>query len=161
VQAAPDAEIEAHCGAWIRKHLADYTGMVNLETIDGTIIEAHLRFSDQWPDLYGAGWIDAMMNLYHRGVWDYADRDRRDGYSVVLFGPKGRRYRHPPPAAVSAALKSPGVSSVQITFHEDRDPEWHSMPPGGFRLAVINCWDLAAGKAARERLQASFESVPA
>ena len=37
------------------KHLAGYTGMLNLETIGGTIIEAHLRFADQWPDLYGAG----------------------------------------------------------------------------------------------------------
>jgi hypothetical protein len=28
------------------------------------------------------------------------------------------------------------------------------MPPGGFRLAVINCWDRAVGLAARERLRA-------
>jgi hypothetical protein len=30
--------------------------MVNLETIGGRIIEVHLRFADQWPDLYGARW---------------------------------------------------------------------------------------------------------
>ena len=42
-----------------QKHLAGYTGMLNLETIGGTIIEAHLRFADQWPDLYGPGWVDA------------------------------------------------------------------------------------------------------
>ena len=34
---------------------AGYTGMVNFETIGGRIIEAHLRFADQWPDLYGGG----------------------------------------------------------------------------------------------------------
>jgi hypothetical protein len=28
------------------------------------------------------------------------------------------------------------------------------MPPGGFRLAIINCWDRAVGLAARERLLA-------
>ena len=39
----------------------------------------------------------------------------------------------------------PGVSSVQITFHEDKDPERHAMPPGGFRLAVVNAWNLPAG----------------
>ena len=52
----------------------------------------------------------------------------------------------------------PNVSSVQITFHEDRDPEYHSMPPGGFRLAIVNAFDLAVGLAARERLKAYFLS---
>jgi hypothetical protein len=32
------------------------------------------------------------------------------------------------------------------------------MPPGGFRVAIINCWDRAAGDAAREMLRAHFES---
>ena len=52
-EAMPD--IEDWCGAWARKHLAGYTGMVNFETIGSRIIEAHLRFADQWPDLYGRG----------------------------------------------------------------------------------------------------------
>jgi len=30
------------------------------------------------------------------------------------------------------------------------------MPPGGFRLAVVNCFDLEAGRAARARLAAFF-----
>ena len=38
----------------------------------------------------------------------------------------------------------PGVTSVQITFHEDRAPEHHAMPPGGFRLAIVNGFDLRA-----------------
>ena len=42
-------EIEDWCGAWSRKHLRGYTGMANFETIGGRIIEAHLRFADQWP----------------------------------------------------------------------------------------------------------------
>ena len=40
--------------------------------------------------------------------------------------------------AVDAARRIEGVSSVQISFHQDRDPAQHSMPPGGFRLAIIN-----------------------
>ena len=60
VHAEPDAEIERRAGAWVRKHLTGYTGMLNLETIGATIIEAHLRFADQWPDLYGAGWVEAV-----------------------------------------------------------------------------------------------------
>ncbi len=90
VHAEPDAGIEAHCGAWVRKNLAGYTGMLNLETIGEKIIEAHLRFADQWPDLYGPGWVDAVVGLYERGDWDFCDDDRSEGYSVVLFGPHGR-----------------------------------------------------------------------
>ena len=148
--------IEAHCGAWIERNLAGYTGMLNLETIGGTIIEAHLRFADQWPDLYGPGWVDALVGLYERHEWDFSDDDRSEGYSVVLFGPHGRRYRHPPRALVDEIKSMPGVTSVQITFHEDRAPETHAMPPGGFRLAIVNGFDLRAALAGRERLRQHF-----
>ena len=158
IHAEPDADIEARSGAWVRKHLAGYTGMVNLETIGGTIIEVHLRFADQWPDLYGRGWVEAVVRLYESGHWDFADADRRGGYSVVLFGPNGVRYCHPPPALVDEIRCSPGVSSVQITFHEDLAPELHSMPPGGFRLAVVNGFDLSAALAAREQLREHFSA---
>ena len=52
----------------------------------------------------------------------------------------------------------PGVSSVQITFHEDKAPEHHAMPPGGFRLAIVNATTLSAGQAGREKLQDSLLS---
>ncbi len=159
VHAAREADLEARCGAWVRRHLAGYTGMLNLETIGGTIIEAHLRFADQWPDLYGAGWIEALVRLYENGCWDFYDGDRSEGYSVVLFGPKGRRYRHPPSALIDEIKHTPGVSSVQTTFHEDWTPERHAMPPGAFRLAIINGFDLASALAARERLKAHFAAV--
>jgi hypothetical protein len=156
VHAEPDAGIEDYCGAWLRKYLAGYTGMVNLETIGGKIIEAHLRFADQWPDLYGPGWVDAVVALYERGEWNFDDDDRSEGYSVVLFGAHGSRYRHPPPTLVDAVKNMPGVTSVQITFHEDWAPERHAMPPGGFRLAIINGFDLRAALAGRERLREHF-----
>lgn len=156
VHAAVDSAIETRCGDWVRKNLAGYTGMLNLETIDGTIIEAHLRMSDQWPDLYGEAWVEALVRFYQTGKWEFSDRNRRDGFSVVLFGPKDRRYRHPLPSLVEKIRRMPEISSVQITFHEDKEIEAHAMPPGGFRLAIVNAWDLQAGKAARERLRRFF-----
>ena len=144
--------IEDWCGAWASKHLAGYTGMVNFETIGSRIIEAHLRFADQWPDLYGPGWVEALVRLYAEGNWIFDDTNRADGYSVVLFGAAWTSLSPSAAAELDAARRIDGVSSVQISFHEDRDPAHHSMPPGGFRLAIINATDLSAGRRARDLL---------
>jgi hypothetical protein len=160
VMAEPLPSLEASAGAWLRRHLRGYSGFVNLETIAGTIIEVHLRFADQWVDLYGAGWLDSVVELYAHGRWRFADRGRRTGYSVVLFGRHGVRWTIDA-ARVDALRRVDGVSSIQITFHADRPPDVHAMPPGGFRLAVVNCWDLAAGTLVRERLATFFRATPA
>jgi hypothetical protein len=156
VMAEPRPEIEEYCDAWLEKNLAGYTGCINFETIGARIIEAHLRFADQWPDLYGKGWLEAMVRLYAEGKWDYPDDDRRTGYSVVLFGEHGPQYKKPHEHFVNYLKRDPDVSSVQLTFHEDLPPRAHSMPPGGFRLAIVNCWDLNAGIKAREKLSLWF-----
>ncbi|BBK33531.1 hypothetical protein EDC65_3367 [Stella humosa] len=160
IEAGRRPELEAYCGAWLARHLADYSGIVNFETIGGRIIEAHLRFSDQWPDLYGPGWVAALVELYAERRWRFADDDRRDGHSVVLFAPHGRRYTAPPATLQAEIRAMPGVSSLQITFDPARAPALHAMPPGGFRLAIVNCWSLAAGRAARRRLAAAFGLLP-
>lgn len=151
--------IESYCAEWIRKNLAGYTGMLNIETIGARIIEAHLRFSDQWPDLYGVGWSDALVRLYAEGSWDFDDSDRHEGYSVVLFGAHGVQYAHPPGDLVDELRQTPQVSSIQITFHEDRPPAQHSMPPGGFRLGIVNCWNLETGFTVRDKLALAFWST--
>jgi len=159
VLAEPRPALAAYCGAWLKSHLAGYTGLANLETIGGRIIEGHLRFSDQWPDLYGPGWVESVVSLYAAGRWTFAAAPR-EGFSVVLFAAHEER-----PCAVAAALLAelraqPAVSSVQITFHPDRQPDWHAMPPGGFRLAIVNAWDLESGLRARQRLAAMFGVTP-
>ncbi|MBO0709854.1 MAG: hypothetical protein J2P47_01095 [Acetobacteraceae bacterium] len=157
VEADPRPVLERYLGDWTVRNLRGYTGMANVETIGGRIIEAHLRFADQWPDLYGGrDWVEAVIRLYETGRWRYDDAARRDGYSVVLFGPHDRDYRHPPAALVTEIARTKGVSSIQITFHEDKPGEHHSMPPGGFRLAIVNAWSLEAGVAARRQLEAAL-----
>jgi len=156
IEADGRPELETYIDAWISRYLVGYTGMLNLETIGGRIIDAHLRFADQWPDLYGPGWLDAVVGLYARGVWEFTGRERRTGYSVALFGPHGREYRHPPAELVAQVQRMPQVTSVQITFHSDRPAAAHPMPPGGFRLAIVNCLELEAGRAARRTLAAAF-----
>ncbi|HSI00263.1 MAG TPA: hypothetical protein VLA02_06640 [Reyranella sp.] len=160
IRREPEPAIEEWCGAWCRKHLHGYSGMVNLETIGARIIEGHLRFADQWPDLYGGDrWVEALVRLYETGDWVFDDSDRRTGFSVVLFAAHGRRYSHPGKDLQQQIAAMRGVSSLQITFHESLPPERHAMPPGGFRVAIINCWDRAAGNAARERLRLHFDEM--
>lgn len=159
VEGANRPELEAYIDTWLNANLKGYTGMVNVETIGGRIIEGHLRFSDQWPDLYGEGWVEALIGLYANRVWEFDDANRVDGYSVVLFGAHGVAYRHPPESSIEELRARDDISSIQITFHENRSPEAHSMPPGGFRLAIVNTHDLAAGQAVREQLALMFWSA--
>ena len=149
--------LEARWDRWLREHLDGYTGIVNLESIGGTIIECHLRMSEQWVDLNGPGWLESVVDLYARGRWRF-DAAPRTGYSVVLFASHGRRYWIDPDA-VEALRAVPGVSTIQITFDVRQPLEHHAMPPGGFRLAIVNCWDLAAGRAVRARLARLFASL--
>lgn len=159
IRAAPDAAVEDWAGRWCRKHLAGYSGLANLETIGGRIIEVHLRFADQWPDLYGGDrWVEAVIRLYEHGVWQFDEPHRKAGYSVVLFMPHGRKYSYPPTSLQDEIRRMPGISSVQITFHEQWPANRHAMPPGGFRVAIVNCWNLQAGSAARDRLKDYFGS---
>jgi hypothetical protein len=104
-----------------------------------------------WPGL-----VEAVVHLYEHEDWAFDDLHRQRGYSVVLFGPHGRRYRHPADALVDGIRGTHGVSSLQICFDEHRDPSLHAMPPGGFRLAIVNCTDLKVGLVARERLRQCF-----
>ena len=156
VHAAHDPEIESYCGAWIRRYLAGYTGMLNIETIGGRIIEVHLRMSDQWPDLYGSGWVDALVRLYHAAHLGL--RRRGPPRRLQRGAVRAARPALSPSAAalVDQVRHLPGVSSVQITFHEEMEPALHAMPPGGFRLAVVNASNLQSGLAGRELLRTHF-----
>ena len=155
--ARPLPRLEARWDRWLRENLAGFTGVVNLESIGGVIIECHLRMAEQWVDLNGPGWLESVVDLYARGRWRFDDRPRA-GYSVVLFGAHGRRYWIDPDA-VQALRAAPGVSSIQITFDARRPFDQHAMPPGGFRLAIVNSWDLASGRTVRARLARLFASL--
>jgi hypothetical protein len=149
--------LERYLDRWLRRHLQGFTGIVNFETIGGKIIECHQRMSEQWADINGPGWLDSVVCLYTDGRWRFPHRPRT-GYSVVLFGRHEIVYTIDL-RAVDALRRAPGVSSIQITFDPEKPRAQHAMPPGGFRLAIVNCWDLAAGIAVREHLRRLFGVV--
>lgn len=159
IHADVDSTLHHYLQRWVAAHLPSYTGMLNFETIGGVIIEAHLRFADQWCDLYGAGWVEALIQLYQSGVWAFADEQRITGFSLPLFMHNGGHPRHPPALEQVAIRAMPQVKSLQITFHENKEPGAHPMPPGGFRLGIINATDFAAGQAARRALAKAFPNL--
>ena len=155
IHAARRPVLERYLERWMHRKLPRFSGIVNFETIGGQIIEAHLRMADQWPDLYGEGWREAAVELYRSGRWRWRETGRRTAYSVVLFGKHGRRWSIDP-KLVERLRAAPGVSSIQITFDPGKPPGAHAMPPGGFRLGIVNAYDLEAGSAARNRLAESW-----
>ena len=135
------------------RHLRGFTGMANFETIGGRIIEAHLRFADQWPDLYGPGWVEAVVRLHVTGAGTIPTPTAPTATASCCSGRTARATGIRPPALVEEVRAMPGVSSVQITFHEDKAPAHHAMPPGGFRLAIVNALTLDAGREGRKILR--------
>lgn len=148
IETGQRVELESFLSLWVAAHMAGYTGMMNFETIGGHMIEAHLRFADQWCDLYGRPWFDALVRLYAEKRWALNGPQPREGYSIPLFMRHGVVPSHPPKALQFHIRALPGVSSLQITYHESKSGKAHPMPPGGFRLALVNCTDFEAGLAA-------------
>jgi hypothetical protein len=156
IEAGQRIELEAFLSSWVKRNMKGYTGMMNFETIGGKIIETHLRFADQWCDLYGRSWFDALVKLYADGVWSFENDSVIEGYSIPLFAQHGRVPPHPANDLQTEIRNMRGVSSLQITYYESKADEAHPMPPGGFRLALVNCTNFDAGLEARKKLAAAF-----
>ena len=159
IQSKPMLHLEHFLNGWVGQHMANYTGLMNFETIGGHIIETHLRFADQWCDLYGPSWMKALVGLYTQGLWDFDTSNDVEGYSVPLFACHGGPFHHPDEDAQAKIRAMPFVTSLQITFHELKADELHPMPPGGFRLGIINCTNLEAGFQARLELAKGFPTA--
>ncbi|KAJ5102241.1 hypothetical protein NUU61_004463 [Penicillium alfredii] len=140
---------------FVETHLATYTGMLNMETIDDKIIEVHLRLSPQWPDLYGNSFLSSLVSLYCTGEWLDACRDLQIGYSVVLFDEE--KYARLSTIVTDACLgemgRRCGVCSITMRYDAEKPIESIMRPLGGYRIAWINGFDLDKCQRAREMLR--------
>jgi hypothetical protein len=109
--------------------------------------------------LYGDQWFDALVKLYSEGEWHLDDVPKRQGYSVPLFAKHGLVPQHPKEELQHIIRNLTDVASLQITFYPSKAGSAHPMPPGGFRLGIVNCWDLEAGLKARKLLATGFPDV--
>ncbi len=80
-----------------------------------------------------------------------ADFEKVKGVSEVVSGYTGGGLKNPTYKNHEGHLEA-----VQITFDPDKPDAQHAMPPRGFRLAIVNCWDLDVGRQARADLQRAF-----
>ena len=62
-------ESEPIIETFIRRELAGYTGLCNVEMIGSNIIEAHLRGSNAFFDYYSDGFISAWVKLVDEQTW--------------------------------------------------------------------------------------------
>lgn len=147
-------DIEAYFADFISTHFQFYTGMLNFETINKIIIEVHLRFADQWPDLYGHKFVPSLIALYQHSKWDVPAITRK-AFSVPLFCPH-QNYRKPQSNIIESFLESDEISSIQLPFYEGVDCSEHSMPPGGFRVGIINGYSLKSCLSVRTSLKLLF-----
>ncbi|NCA69635.1 MAG: hypothetical protein EOM91_05920 [Sphingobacteriia bacterium] len=120
-------ELEPLIGAWIRRHLKGYTGLCNLEMIGGRPIEAHLRGSNGFFDVYGPDFMPAWVALVD-GETFIPPPPIPGGHLISVFGEVEID------AAQQAAAAARGVRI-------DADP----LTPG--RAAILRCADKTAGLA--------------
>ena len=137
IHAEPMPDIEDWCGTWARKHLAGYTGMINFETIGSRIIEAHLRFADQWPDLYGPGWVEALVRPLRQQRLDLRRQPTAPTATASCCSPRTaqpstipRNTRSTRPAAIDGRLQRadllpPGPRPVAALHAARRLPPRH------------------------------------
>lgn len=135
---------------WISKNLKNYTGVFNFESIGNTIIEGHLRFSDQFADLYEDNFIQKISDLYTYGNWE-KQKIFKKGYSQVLWKNKAKKYK-------ILLHESFYDKDVKIQFTRE---EFHGIPsensyqpnPAGYcRVAIINSFDYQKSLVIKNKL---------
>ena len=125
-------ELDARVRDWVARHLTGYTGLCNLEMIGGRPIEAHLRGSNGFLELYGPAFVPAWVALMD-GEPFQAPPSVPGGLVISLFGAGSLT------DAQTALISAAGAISR---------PDPHTSD----RIAVILCPDKARGLELIERL---------
>lgn len=119
---------------WIATALPGYTGLCNVETIGGSVIEAHLRGSNGFFDLYGPDFVRLWVELVESGHWA-GGCGIPGGMVASLFG---------------EGELSPQATSIASRYQVDIRADRHSED----RIAVIRGGDAKQVLAARAELLA-------
>jgi hypothetical protein len=83
---------------WVSRYLSDYTGCVNVEVLNNTIIEAHLRFGDL-DRLGDADLLESIHILYNANKWVYNKDLPKEFYIAALFAQHDKSFNINPTLA--------------------------------------------------------------
>ena len=141
--------------SWVDNNLAGFTGMVNVETIGGYIIECHLRVGDS---LYlGNGeLLQSIVDLYEFGDWSFTGEIG----TFHLFPVWVRRPRKgcwPSDPAVRLAIQDLVEENFSTQIIEV-DDDWPGDPLYARRVMLLGNSDLRRGQDARDEIEKLFDS---
>ncbi len=80
----PEYKLPKHLKYWVEYHLKRYTGCVNIEVINGSIIEAHLRFNGDFY-LYDEDFVCMLHNLFEHHKTNISSYKIKKKYLIPIF----------------------------------------------------------------------------
>lgn len=126
---------------FIVENMGDYSGMLNIETINNKPIELTLRMSGQFIDMYCDDFIDQIVNIYNNKDVNVENLEQIAGaYSVPIFVP---------------FLDESRCRDISVPFVNTIDSDDYN-PIGGKRLGYINTRDLQDGLQKREEIKRCY-----
>ena len=121
--------------------MGNYSGMLNIETINNKPIELTLRMSGQFIDLYCSDFVDQIVNIYNNNDVNVVNLEQvTNAYSVPIFVP---------------FLDESRCRGIDIPFVNTIDVDDYN-PSGGKRLGYINTKDLQDGLQRREDIKKCY-----
>lgn len=140
---------ERRVAAWVEENLEGFTGMINLETIGGMIIECHLRVGDV---LYmcNSQLLQAIVDLYASGEWTF-DGSVGDFHMFPIWARRGSP-GWPKNSEDRQAVLDVVKENFDIWAVEDEE-DWPGDPLYANRVLMLGSKDFAAGQAAQKKIQ--------
>lgn len=142
----PDTQQMKNLKGWLKQNLDGYTGMVNVETIGGKIIEAHLRYGDVW--MSGPSMLQSIVNLYAGEGWNYDGPDPKF-YVWPVFADADTKYVLPKGFGKQ-------IASRTLAWFPEYGEGDGLTPVGGRRLALFSTKTKQEGSQLRRELLAAF-----
>lgn len=144
-------QVVSYLASWIEKNLKDYTGCLNIETINGKIIECHLRIGDI-DKLCNFKLMQAIVDIYSGKNWNFNEKIHKF-YIFALWGENELYY------SIDKKVAENACKGLTI-YDFDRKELSHQNPPGGQRLAVLCGHDRDKTAKARYELYKAFKPMP-
>jgi len=143
-----DEKISAHVTQWVGKHFKDFSGCINIETINGKIIECHLRMGDI-DALSDLELMQNIINVYSGIPWKFTKKIS-DFYLFPIWGDNSIKYE--------LDEKKARELCEDLEYYDLESTD--NNPPGGIRLAVIGSYNKEKCLSKRKELSECFNPLP-